>query len=108
MTSDFNYIGFEPGAELEKSAEKTLERLMAASPYGSMAVAMLEKVENGYECAIEIYSRNGSIIARASSQFPGGALDVVSKSLARKIKRWKVSKRFSSFGRRTQPGFSLA
>lgn len=108
MTSDFNYIGFEPSAELERSAERTLERLMAASPYGSMAVAMLEKTEDIYECAIEIYSRNGSIIARASSHSPSDALDVVSKSLARKIKRWKVSRRFSSFGKRTQPGFSVA
>lgn len=60
-----------------------------------MAVALLQKDENSYRCAIEIYSKHGPFTARASASSPDAALESVVRSLLKKLDRWKKLRRFS-------------
>ena len=85
---EFTFVGFEPDEELRIQANRSLDRLLENAPYGSIAVALLEKNEAGYRCSIEIYSRNGPFTGSGSDHTGKGALETVLKILAPRLKRW--------------------
>ncbi len=95
MIPEFNFIGFAPDDETRRKANLALERLLDIAPYGSIAVALLQKDEVSYQCAIEIYSKLGPFTARASDASPSDALEGVLRSLSKKMDRWKSMRRFS-------------
>ncbi len=89
MIPDFNFIGFDPDEDIKNKAYLAAERLLDIVPYGSMAVALLQKDEISYRCAIEIYSKHGPFTARASDTTPDAALESVVRTLSKKLVRWK-------------------
>lgn len=96
MIPDFNFIGFTPDDDTKKKAYLATERLLDMSPYGSMVVALLQKDEVSYRCAIEIYSKHGPFTARVSDASPDAALESVVRSLSKKLERWTEARRFSA------------
>lgn len=89
MIPDFNFIGFTPNDDIKKKAYLATERLMNMAPYGSIIVALLQKDEISYRCAIEIYSKHGPFTAQASGVSPDAALEIVVRSLSKKLDHWK-------------------
>ncbi len=108
MIPGFNFIGFTPDDDTKKKAYLAVERLLDMSPYGSMVVALLQKDDVSYRCAIEIYSKHGPFIARASDASPDVALESVVRSLSKKLERWKEARRLSARVKAMQQVTSVA
>lgn len=102
MQTQFQFLGFEPDHELRVEAQHKLERLLDQAPYGSFAVAVIEKMDQGYRCAIDIYTINGPFVAQSQHTSAGAALNRVMKMLTLRIERWR-EKRMRIFGRQKNP-----
>lgn len=93
---DFNFIGFEPTEELKKRAYLASERLLDLSPYGSMVVALLQKDDLSYRCAIEIYSKYGPFIGQSSDEDPEIALKNAVRFISKRLDHWKQRRGLSA------------
>jgi hypothetical protein len=89
MIQNFNFIGFSPNENLREKSNLVLNRLLELAPYGSVAVALLEKDARSYGCSIEIYSEQGPFTARCHDDSPEVALENVTRSLSQKLEHWK-------------------
>lgn len=96
---DFTFIGFDPDQDTVKKAYAILDRLMNHAPYGSMAVALLQKESQIFRCAIEIYSLHGPFTAQAFNPSPEEALKTVAFALSEKLQKWKLSRRLDPLDR---------
>jgi hypothetical protein len=63
MVVQIHFKDFEADEQLKSAANAALTRVVDRSPWGSSAVALLEKQEEGYRCSIDIYSRSGPFMA---------------------------------------------
>lgn len=89
MSTQFQFFGFKPTYHLRKKACRSLNRLLDISPYGSMAVAILEKTQDGFRCAIDIYTRYGPLISQIRSKTAHKAIERVCETLEGKINTWR-------------------
>jgi ribosome-associated translation inhibitor RaiA len=89
MSLQFQFFGFDPDDELKKNANRSLNRLLDLSPYGSVPVALLEKTAEGFRCAIDLYTQHGPFIAHACQSTASQALTHVCETLQKKLARWK-------------------
>jgi hypothetical protein len=86
-TPQFQFLGFEPEAELQRNANRSLERLLDLSPYGSMAVALLERVGGRFRCAVDLYTRFGPFVAQSCQSDASTALTHVCLAIQAKLER---------------------
>lgn len=89
MLLEFQFFGFDPDDDLQKNARRSLDQLLNQSPNGSLPVALLEKTEDGFRCAIDLYTQHGPLIAQACQSTPSQALSHVCDTLQKKLVRWK-------------------
>ncbi len=89
---NFHFFGFEPDEELRTYAEQRLDRLLDLSPYGSVAVALLEKTEHGFRCVVSVYTKHGPFIAESTQYLADEALVHVMKTLTSKIENWREAR----------------
>lgn len=89
MSLQFQFFGFDPNDELRKNANRSLERLINLSPYGSVPVALLEKTEEGFRCAVDVYTQHGPFIAHSCQSSASQALTNVCEALYKKLARWR-------------------
>ncbi len=89
MHPKFQFLGFEPEPELRADAERRLNRLLDLSPYGSVAVALLEKTEHGFRSAVSVYTKHGPFVAEFCQDTADEALVHVMKTLTTKIENWR-------------------
>lgn len=92
MHPKFQFLGLEPEPELRADAERKLDRLLDLSPYGSVAVALLEKTEHGFRCAVSVYTKHGPFVAESSQDTADEALVHVTKTLTTKIENWREAR----------------
>jgi hypothetical protein len=88
MKPQFQFLGFEPEAELQRNANRSLERLLDLSPYGSMAVALLERLDGRFRCAVDLYTRFGPLVAQSCQNEASTALIHVCLALQAKLEHW--------------------
>lgn len=93
MISKFEFMGFLPNEELREKSNLALERLLDLAPYGSIAVALLEKTDVTYSCAIEIYSKQGPFSVRVTDARAEAVLEAAVRALSRKLDQWKELRR---------------
>lgn len=89
MSLQFQFFGFDPDDELKKYANRSLDRLLNMSPYGSVPVALLEKTEEGFRCAIALYTQHGPLVSHACQITANQALKRVCEALYQNLGRWK-------------------
>mgnify|MGYP001619465863 CR=1 FL=1 len=59
MVIQIHFKNFEADEKVKSEVNAALNRVVDRSPWGSTAVALLEKQDEGYRCSIDIYSRSG-------------------------------------------------
>lgn len=89
MSLQFQFLGFDPDDELKRNANRSLDRLLNMSPYGSVPVALLEKSEEGFRCAIDLYTQHGPFVSQACQATASQALTRVCEALHQKLGRWR-------------------
>lgn len=92
MCMQFQFFGFDPDDDLKNNANRSLDRLLDLSPYGSVAVALLERTTEGFRCAIDLYTQHGPFIAHACQSTASQALTHVCEALQKKLVRWKETR----------------
>ena len=93
MSMQFQFFGFDPNDELQKDANRSLEKLIDQSPYGSVPVALLERTKEGFRCEIDLYTRHGPLIAHSCQDTANRALTKVYEVLQQKLSRWRAGNR---------------
>jgi hypothetical protein len=104
MRQEFHFKSFEPGTGVRRKAEDVLDRIMDLAPYGSIAVALLERQDDGYRCSMDVYSKIGPFMASAMAQSAFDALEILEKRMVARIDRWKRH-RFDRNLRNERPHF---
>lgn len=89
MSPHFQFFGFEPDTDLQINADNALDRLVDLAPYGSLPVALLEKTNDGFRCAIDLYTRHGPFVAHSEQSTASAALTHVVDAIRKKLERWK-------------------
>ena len=84
----FYFKGFEPNEVLKSKANIAMNRMLDIAPYGSTAVALLEKDENGYHCLLDVYSRHGPFTASASYSTQLETIALIEKKMTEQLCRW--------------------
>ncbi len=76
------FKNMRPTPEERTYADSVVQSILAAAPYDSRALALLEKTEDGYRCSIDIYSQfGGPFIGEAVAPDPARALDKLAGEL---------------------------
>ena len=83
----FHFKGFEPEEALKSKANISLNRILDFAPFGSTAVALLEKDKNGYHCLLDVYSRHGPFMASAIHSTPMEVIALVEKKMTEQLCR---------------------
>lgn len=108
MRQRFQFFGFEPEREFRDAAERRLHRLLDLFPHGSVAVALLEKTEHGFRCAISMYTKHGPFLAESCQDEADVALVHVVRSLTTRIENWsKARNRYLTKRQPFPPGLEL-
>ena len=68
-------------------ADQCLDEILELAPKGTIAIARLEKDEEFYRCAVDLYSKHGPFIARTQQPTPLLAIYHVRKILRNKFLR---------------------
>jgi hypothetical protein len=79
------FKNMHPSDEVRSYADAVMQRILETAPYDSHALALLEKVEEGYRATIDIYSKDGPFIAESLAQNPTQALDELAGELSARI-----------------------
>lgn len=74
MKAQFHFKNLVPAPELSELAYSQLGEIEKLAPFESVAFALLERAEEGYYCAIDIYSRNTPLMATAFAEDPETAI----------------------------------
>jgi len=80
------------GPELEKFADRTLGRIRELAPYGSQVFGALERIENGYWCAIDVYSLDRPFAARKFAETAIDAIEGARDQIRTKFSSWKLNR----------------
>ena len=63
MVIQIHFKDFEANDNVKSAARAVLSRVVDRSPWGSTAVALIEKQDEGYRCSIDVSSRSGPFMA---------------------------------------------
>jgi hypothetical protein len=88
----FHFKNFEPDTGLRHRANATLDRILDRAPYGTHAVAMLEREQEGYRASIDLYSKRGPFIASSVGLTAMEALAAVEAKLGRQLALWRANR----------------
>jgi hypothetical protein len=76
------FKNMQPSAEEKNFAHTVVQSILEAAPHDSRALALMEKVEEGYRCSIDIYSPfGGPFIAQVTESDPSRALEKLANEL---------------------------
>jgi hypothetical protein len=89
----FLFKNFPAEQELEVFADGTLGRIREVAPYGSQVFGALEKIEDGYWCAIDVYSFDRPFSARKFAEHALDAIEGARDQIRQRFADWK-KKRF--------------
>lgn len=87
MVNRFQFKNFVVDDALAIRANLALSRTLDLAPYKSTAVALLEKREEGYRCAVAIYSIQGPFMSSVVRSNAVEAIQGVEERLRNQIKR---------------------
>jgi hypothetical protein len=93
MISQFHFKNFDVDEVTRSVANLALVRILDLAPYGSKAVAVLEKQPEGYCCSVDVYSRRGLFVASVVRATAADAIHAIEKKLKKQIKS-RSSQRF--------------
>ena len=89
MLPQFHFSQFEPEESLRLRADLSLDQILELAPDGTIAVARLKKDNEIYSCSVDLYTKYGPLIARATQATPLLALQQTQKFLQEKLLRLK-------------------
>lgn len=91
----FEFIDFEPSANLAALATENLNRLFGASPSDSSTQAVLRKTRGGFAGSLHIRSAVGSFLADVGGTDPIEVLEGLSREVDSQLLAWKERRRMS-------------
>jgi hypothetical protein len=92
MNSQIHFKGFDPESDLRTKASASLNRVLHLAPYGSVAIVLLEKLDAGYHCSFDVYSKFGPFIANANCVSADTAIAQVEDKLKIQLDIWRQRK----------------
>jgi hypothetical protein len=90
MQTQFHFKNMTPEPALRFTANATLDRILAKSPYGARAVAILEPDGESFRCALDIYSPQGPFMASAVGPTPLQVLRSIEARIGSQIEWWRA------------------
>jgi hypothetical protein len=88
MINQFNFKNFDANDATRSKANFALSKILDRAPYDSTAVALLEKLEDGYRCSVDIYSRQGPFMASTVRATALDAIQAIESKLKYQIEWW--------------------
>jgi hypothetical protein len=85
MLCQLHYKNFEPDEAVRSVANLALSRILDQAPYGSAAIALLEKQEDGFRFTLDVYSRRGPFCATFLRSTAGEAIRAVEQKVLGQI-----------------------
>ena len=92
MLSQFYFKDLNPSKELRSEANQTLDRILDEAPFGAITIVLIEKDGAQYRCSVDIYTKNGPLIASTVQATPLMAIKHVEDVLLTKLGKWKKKK----------------
>lgn len=97
MISQFLFKNIDTDDEIRSTANLALNRILEYAPYDSTAVAVLEKVESGYRCSLDIYTRQGPFMTNVFRATCVEAIQAIEEKTMAQIKWWWTQRKAKIF-----------
>jgi hypothetical protein len=88
----FQFTGFEPSKYFSDAANHTLHQMLELVPTDVSHSAYFTKVDNQYECRLELFSHSGKFIAESLNDDAEVALQNVNTQVREFIEKWHATR----------------
>jgi hypothetical protein len=89
MLKGFEFIDFEPTANVAESAKQKLSRIFGESPSDSSSLAFLKKTCDGFQGRLHVRSAVGHFVADVMGEDPIQVLNSLSRKVRSQLRLWK-------------------
>lgn len=93
MFNRFYFRGFQPSSGLEDFTDAVLAEILCKAPGDASCLGSVERIPDGYQARLDIYSIHGPFLADAFSADPEKAVEGVAAEVLGQLTAWIEKRR---------------